>query len=660
MESPKKRAKIVKNNNAPLFGILDEDSLRQVLLRTCASDHEALRKACPELSRVLDSDNFHRERIQNEWAEVEVALVEDETSSEDEGSVVSDSALYGAPSGTVLKREFCINVDGKKAGDGSVTLISRNTNRFHEICDAISQDLQVVSCCFFDTRGGPRVTSVKDAIDSQPANRDKGFLYIHKFMWDRAIDRDSKSAWLGATAIRSLLLKESRLRGNWTVAIYIPEAEGYYEEEDLSTSFDIEAMDRGEAFGFGEEDQRTRCAEDQRTRDEWQKRLLDLMELDMQQFFLAGFRQVKETVRKSNCYYVFAVPAFLESPMLSSEETAAVEVLRKPADITLKPPTGVNNVFLDFIKRTCSEHQALKDKIKNAPPTDDTVTRTTENYRRNSEEFRQIEAMNDVMKEQINARLAKMKEWLSNTDDSDPRGRDIHQMVQESEAAIQEMERVRQEATKDIVRRALQEGAVAVIAESEAKLTAITSKVRSETSRFRGDGATLKDSNVVHACACYQNVEYLDLLLESAPASERLEIVNYLDDNGDTPLMVAAGSGVGSAETRYRVLEKLIDLGADKNIVDASGETALGSYRGQRQRKNDFLNTFRLTSQIAEDATFDQRLELLLQPSGGPTSADDAYLRAGNQGDDDDNDDDDVDDADDADDGADDDINDEE
>jgi hypothetical protein len=56
-------------------------------------------------------------------------------------------------------------------------------------------------------------------------------------------------------------------------------------------------------------------------------------------------------------------------------------------------------------------------------------------------------------------------------------------------------------------------------------------------------------------------------------------------------------------------------------------------------------------------------LELLLQPSGGPTSADDAYLRAGNQGDDDDNDDDDVDDADDADDaddGADDDINDEE
>jgi hypothetical protein len=219
MESPKKCAKVATNNDnneqdCPLLRILDEDSLRQVLLRACASDHEALRKTCLELSRVLDSDHFRRERIQNEWAEIEVTLVvENEISrSEDEdegGSVVSDSSLYGMPSGTVLRRDFCIKVNGKKAGDGLVTLISRNTNRVHKVCNAISQDLQDVSCLFFDARGRPRVASVKGAIDSQPC-RNKGFLYIDKVKWHRAIDCDSKSTWLGATAIRSLpLTRES-------------------------------------------------------------------------------------------------------------------------------------------------------------------------------------------------------------------------------------------------------------------------------------------------------------------------------------------------------------------------------------------------------------------------------------------------------------------
>jgi hypothetical protein len=152
----------------------------------------------------------------------------------------------------------------------------------------------------------------------------------------------------------------------------------------------------------------------------------------------------------------------------------------------------------------------------------------------------------------------------------------------------------------------------------------------------------LKDSNVVHACASTLDVEDLELLLEFAHESERREILNCFDSFGYTPLMVATVSGLGTPEERYRVLEKLIDLGADKNISGASGETALGSYRGQRQLMNDFRNTFGLTShpqQIAEDE-FHPRLEFLLRPSGGPTSADDSYLLNGNQGDEDEDDDD--------------------
>jgi hypothetical protein len=481
MESTKKRAKIAKKNDCPLLRILNEDSLRQVLLRTCASDHEALRHTCSELTRVLDSDPFRRERIHNEWAEVEVTLVEDETSSDAEESVISDSEIHGLPSGSVLQRDFCVKVDGKKAGNASVTLIRRNTDIFHEICDAISQDLQHVSCRFFDTRGRLRVASVKEAIDSQPF-RNKEFLYIDKFKWDRAIDGDSKNTWLGATAIRSLLLQESRLHGNWTVAIYIPEAEGHYDDEDRSTSVDSKERNRGEAL-------ETLCEEDQLLkRDEWQKRLLDLTELDMQPFFRAGFRQVKETVGKSNCYYVFAVPAFLESSMLSSEETAAIEVLRKP-DITCKPPTGVNMMFLRFIRTTCAKRRALNEKIKNALPTELQLDRATENYLRNSEQFRQFEETKANLAAR-RAELAPIVEWLSDTDDSDLRKRDAHRMFQESSRGLQEIERnllqVRQGAN-GAARLALQESAAAVITEMEVELTALTSKVRTETTRFRDE-----------------------------------------------------------------------------------------------------------------------------------------------------------------------------
>jgi hypothetical protein len=101
MESPKKRPTTTANSDCPL-GTLEEGSLRQVLLRTCGSDQEAPRNTCPGLSRDLDSDPFHRERIQN--------------------------------------------------------------------CEAVTDDLQNVSCHFFDTKERPRVAPVKEAIDNHPYN----------------------------------------------------------------------------------------------------------------------------------------------------------------------------------------------------------------------------------------------------------------------------------------------------------------------------------------------------------------------------------------------------------------------------------------------------------------------------------------------------------
>jgi hypothetical protein len=126
--------------------------------------------------------------------------------------------------------------------------------------------------------------------------------------------------------------------------------------------------------------------------------------------------------------------------------------------------------------------------------------------------------------------------------------------------------------------------------------------------------------------------EYIDLLLEFTPPSERRCALNKFDDDeGLTPLMiVAAGPTISSnPELRVHMTNKLIALGADKSLADGFDETALGKFRATQ--RSPVLNVGALfgwaqQSTQAGLARERIRMEQLLRPIFGPTAADNSYL----------------------------------
>ena len=68
----------------------------------------------------------------------------------------------------------------------------------------------------------------------------------------------------------------------------------------------------------------------------------------------------------------------------------------------------------------------------------------------------------------------------------------------------------------------------------------------------------------------------------------------------------------------FTMVATLIALGADKNVVDDDGCSALGHYFKALRSTNDFSATFGLGWKQKVDPT----LRTMLTPAGGPTAAD--------------------------------------
>ena len=60
-----------RSNKTMMLTLLDENSLLQVLVRTCSKDHDALWNTCRFFRTIIDSKLFRQERAQQEWAHVE-------------------------------------------------------------------------------------------------------------------------------------------------------------------------------------------------------------------------------------------------------------------------------------------------------------------------------------------------------------------------------------------------------------------------------------------------------------------------------------------------------------------------------------------------------------------------------------------------------------
>lgn len=130
------------------------------------------------------------------------------------------------------------------------------------------------------------------------------------------------------------------------------------------------------------------------------------------------------------------------------------------------------------------------------------------------------------------------------------------------------------------------------------------------------EGADLTRAGALQFCAANDKKDLLQPLLSRGAQ------INGFDQNGVTPLMVAAMRPPGKTsllnpQHDATMVAALIALGADKEVLDADGCSALGHYYKAVRGVNDFSATFGMRKQAA-DAT----LKAMLSPKAGPTAAD--------------------------------------
>lgn len=291
-----------------------------------------------ELNETPAADRAATRRDNTRWAEVNAII--SETKEE-----IDRGYGYVQNSGTII-------VDGKKGGKVTYTLVPRRkTTIFHEACDAISDELQETGCTFCDTRGRPRLDSVKQAMKN---NDTKGYiLYINTF---ELVSDYRNSTWVGAKALRSLL-EETKLAGTWSLAVYIPSGSTQFNEEESKKSDEVRRK-RREAS----DKSLVRTPDEIKEEKEWNRHFDALTKQDMRQFFRAGFQQAKETVFDSDCFYVFCVPSFLDNAVLSHEEALTVEIDEKKASVN--EPTGKRKELLEYMVTSCGQRKRLKSSLR--------------------------------------------------------------------------------------------------------------------------------------------------------------------------------------------------------------------------------------------------------------------------------------------------------
>ena len=226
----------------PLF-THHETALRDILLRTNAEDHPALRCVCRQFRSILEADDFNRDRMIAEYAQVQARPLTQQELMNQLGRDHCDDANHHSnkeeffPLGQVydgkanlLTNNVRITVDGKEAGSAEVIFVRCGTSHFHELCGMHSQELKAVGALFFNEKGSPTVFS---SVKEHCVGSNGYFVYISTFSLHKEYRQHT---WVGAQALRDFLT-QNPLKGKWSICIYIADAEGQVISQD-----DEEAM----------------------------------------------------------------------------------------------------------------------------------------------------------------------------------------------------------------------------------------------------------------------------------------------------------------------------------------------------------------------------------------------------------------------------------
>mmetsp|Transcript_15831 Transcript_15831/g.43949 ORF Transcript_15831/g.43949 Transcript_15831/m.43949 type:complete len:212 (+) Transcript_15831:1-636(+) len=152
--------------------------------------------------------------------------------------------------------------------------------------------------------------------------------------------------------------------------------------------------------------------------------------------------------------------------------------------------------------------------------------------------------------------------------------------------------------------------------------SASTASMLATVDRFLAQGADLTRAGVLQFSVVHGKSELLEPLL-----SRGAQISGKDGQSGLTALMLAAEAVPGhfSRDRQQHdssVVSTLLALGADKNVLDNDGRSALGYYLKAIRGKNDTHATFDLHQVGLLKQIADPLLVRMLTPDGGPTCAD--------------------------------------
>ena len=606
---------------------LPPDALTAVLCRSPASDHDALWKSCKTIRSTLDSDVFASERVSSSYAEVTVRHVSkeelwqndigddpehdptDEGYDADESARLKEEALaryysdLGSRDETYGYHEihFDLKVDGLRRGSIRLVLVPRYGRSFHAATDAHSAELQEVGWTLCDERGRPKVRSIK-VTDVNDTARKGGFLHVVSVRVAQPC-RPSDNTDVASKALR-LAITHPKLEDKWTLATGIADASVYYTQDDAKNKQVVhEARMRrlrdqesdDEHLSEGEQE------EEKEMQKKMSKRWKECMDLDSRTFVRVGYKQIPEVIGyESTVNWFFALPPMLEAPILSSAEAFQVDLVELP--VFPDKPQGSDKKLLDLVTQACNGRRALLD------------ARVARMRMLESNHGKSVRLLEELI-----ATERELEGQVSVMDDA---------TVQRARGKINDM------------RTRLTEGITSLdtsIAKEKGEATKADERLKEDDEELRqkvaslvsGEGACIRKAFVLHCASRYRLPVYFDILYALVPSNEKAVAINDIDFAGCTPLFTAAQSvpdHVVQADEQYEFVERLLELGADKNQTDFKGLSALGMYRSVVRSRDELIDMLSSRSGVNQNEgdwkSKHEKMEELLTPVQGETEAD--------------------------------------
>ena len=688
----------VANDESPGLASLPPDVLVAVLCRVPASDHDALRRTSRTLCHAIDSEAHAGMRAFTGWAEVSARLVPGEELYDREHPDGPD--FYGDDDScdprkddgkdlTAEEREDrrrrweekcaerrredleeCysslgyfdnsykyhditveVKVDGLIAGEVSLVLVPRPVfgGLFHEASDAHSSELQHVGWTLCDRQGRPKMRSIKEE-DPQGEAECGGFLHVI------SVRIKPKYRPLDCTNVVALAVRAAltvpELRGEFSLATAMCDFNVYMKKEDVTRMREIKSARRREGGAQNDantnDDADAACTQEEERLD---ARLKECIALDARTCIRSGYRQIPEVVgtNRDEPPWLFALPRFLDEPMMSHENAMAVTI-KEPPDFPPKP-SGVDGELLALVKDACNKHQRDMDGVTH-------LERKLIQVDQIVKEEDEIEMKSINKYEELTARFDESTEKLESIRQTTEQHPQQFQAVQaEIDAAridmLERFEKTQAElraemsSIQDLViilkqkheTTTFEERCTEKGKEINSAKDVILGKIRTDldnlkaevTTLFNEKRASIRKSFVLHCTARFLLVRLAEFLLGFVSDNERKAAINGIDTGGITPLHSAL-MGMPTLSNRheyYHAIEHLLGLGANKSKVDCFGRTPLGQLRMTVRSRKDFSRVFEHAIVDAEVGETEEawnlmirKLEELLMPTGGETDAD--------------------------------------